>query len=301
MPSKTIFPKKAVFFRSSAMTKIAVTGASGFLGRHVRAALSEAGVEVVAHARAPRPDETGGNAWTVFDLADAVDDGFDRLGRPDVVIHLAWGGLPNYLSPRHLDVELPAQQQFLQGLIASGLKRLVAAGTCFEYGMQSGRLHEELTPQPSNPYGVAKHSLHQRLEALSARMPFDLRWLRLFYLYGPGQAPTSLHAQFRAAVVRGDKTFDMSPADQQRDFMPVEDAAAAIAAVALAPQAPRLLNVCSGMPVTVLSLVERWRAETGADIELNPGALPYPTYEPFAFWGDSSRLAALLGPARRNR
>jgi nucleoside-diphosphate-sugar epimerase len=284
-----------------AMPRIAVTGASGFLGRHVRAALSRTDAEVVAHAHAPRPDEAGSNAWICFDLADAADDGFDRLGRPEVVIHLAWGGLPNYVSPRHLDVELPVQQRFLHGLIASGLKRLVVAGTCFEYGMQSGRLHEGLTPQPSNPYGVAKDRLRQTLEALNARTPFDLRWLRLFYLYGAGQAPTSLYAQFRAAVARGDKSFDMSPGDQQRDFMPVEDAAAAIAAVALAPQAPRLLNVCSGTPVTVRSLVERWRAEMAADIELNPGALGYPTYEPFAFWGDDSRLTALLGPARRNR
>jgi nucleoside-diphosphate-sugar epimerase len=283
------------------MTRIAVTGATGFLGHHVRAALSKPGVDLVAHARTPKPNEAGSNAWAFFDLASAGDEAFDRLGRPDVVIHLAWGGLPNYLSPRHLDIELPAQQRFLQGLVASGLKRLVVAGTCFEYGMQSGRLREDMAPQPSNPYGIAKDCLRKTLEALRARTPFDLRWLRLFYLYGPGQAATSLYAQFQAAVARGDKTFDMSPGDQQRDFMPVEDAAAAIAAIALAPEAPGLLNVCSGTPVTVRSLVERWRTEMGAGIKLNFGALAYPTYEPFAFWGDRSRLAALMGPVRRNR
>jgi dTDP-6-deoxy-L-talose 4-dehydrogenase (NAD+) len=283
------------------MTRIAVTGATGFLGRHVRAVLSKPDVDLVAQARTPNPNETANKAWAFFDLAAAADEAFDRLGRPDVVIHLAWGGLPNYLSHRHLDIELPTQQRFLQGLVASGLKRLVVTGTCLEYGMQSGCLHEDMTPQPSNPYGIAKDSLRKTLETLNARTPFDLRWLRLFYLYGPGQAATSLYSQFQAAVARGDKTFDMSPGDQQRDFMPVEDAAAAIAAVALAPEAPGLLNVCSGMPVTVRSLVERWRSEMDADIKLNFGALGYPTYEPFAFWGDNSRLAASLGPARRNR
>jgi nucleoside-diphosphate-sugar epimerase len=283
------------------MTRIAITGATGFLGRHVRAALSMPGVDLVAHARTPKPDETEDKAWVFFDLAAAGDEAFDQLGRPDVVVHLAWGGLPNYLSPRHLDVELPAQQRFVQGLVASGLKRLVVTGTCFEYGMQSGRLREDMPAQPSNPYGIAKDSLRKTLEALRTRTPFDLRWLRLFYLYGRGQAATSLHAQFQAAVARGDQTFDMSPGDQQRDFMPVEDAAAAIAAIALAPEAPGLLNVCSGTPVTVRSLVEQWRTEMGADIKLNFGALSYPTYEPFAFWGDNSRLAALLGAARRNR
>ena len=137
--------------------------------------------------------------------------------------------------------------------------------------------------------------MRHELERLKGTAPFDLRWLRLFYLYGNGQGPASLYSQFTAAVARGDKRFDMSPGDQVRDFMAVEEAASAIVAVAMAPQAPAILNVCSGMPVTIRSLVERWRAEKAADIELNTGVFPYPGYEPFAFWGDNSRLRALLG------
>jgi dTDP-6-deoxy-L-talose 4-dehydrogenase (NAD+) len=277
------------------MTRIAVTGASGFLGRHVLAALAATQPDVVAHARMPRPELVPAERlrWTCFDLADPPGDAFARLGRPDVVIHLAWQGLPNYLSPRHVEVELPAQHEFLRNLTASGLKRLVVAGTCFEYGMRSGCLREETATQPSNPYGVAKDALRRRLEALSETAPFDLRWLRLFYLYGDGQPKTSLYSQFRAAVARGDSTFDMSAGEQSRDFLKAEEAAAAIVRVALADRAPGIVNICSGVPVTVRALVERWRMEMNADIALNLGALPYPTYEPFAFWGDNRRLAAL--------
>lgn len=278
------------------MAKIAVTGASGFLGRHVLAALSGANVEIIAHARTPRSVP---GRWTYFDLAIAPDDAFERLGHPDVVIHLAWAGLPNYLSLRHSDVELPAQLRLLRTLVGSGLKRLVVTGTCFEYGMQSGCLHEGMTPMPSNPYGSAKDALRAQLELLSGQTPFDLRWLRLFYLYGSGQSATSLYSQFHAAVARGDKSFDMSKGDQVRDFMKVEDAAAAIVAIATTPEAPRILNVCSGEPTSVRSLVERWRAETAADIALNLGALGTPTYEPFAFWGDNRRLSAFLSRGGR--
>jgi dTDP-6-deoxy-L-talose 4-dehydrogenase (NAD+) len=280
------------------MTRIAVTGASGFLGRHVLAALSKADVQVVAHALKPRPGLGGIRPrWTFFDLAVAPDDAFERLGRPNIVIHLAWSGLPNYLSLRHSEVELPAQQRFLKRLTASGLKRLVVTGTCLEYGMQSGCLGEDVTPQPSNPYGAAKDALRRQLELPALQTPFELRWLRLFYLYGSGQAHTSLYPLFRAAVKRGDKTFDMSRGDQVRDFMRVEDAAAAIVAAALADETPQILNVCSGRPTSVRSLVEGWRAEASADIELNLGVFDYPTYEPFAFWGDNARLSALLARA----
>jgi dTDP-6-deoxy-L-talose 4-dehydrogenase (NAD+) len=280
------------------MTTVAVTGASGFLGRHVLATLARTNAQVVAHARVPKSEPSASRRrWVYFDLATA-DDAFDRLGRPKVVIHLAWQGLPHYSSSRHVEIELPAQIRFLRGLVAAGLKTLVATGTCFEYGMQSGCLREDMAALPSNPYGIAKDSLHRELASLQRTMPFDLRWLRLFYLYGDGQAPASLYAQFRAAVLRGDKHFDMSAGDQSRDFMKVEDAAAAIVAVALAPQTPALLNVCSGTPTTVRALVERWRAEMAAAIDLNLGAVEYPPYEPFAFWGDNGRLRALLDGAK---
>jgi dTDP-6-deoxy-L-talose 4-dehydrogenase (NAD+) len=276
------------------MTKITVTGASGFVGRHVLAALSQGAADVVAHARSPQAaHKTAPPRWVTFDLADPPADAFELLGRPDIVIHLAWGGLPNYLASRHVDVEFPAQRRFLWSLLNSGLKRLVVSGTCFEYGMQSGKLHEDMAPLSPTAYGVAKDMLRRELVALQAEAPFDLRWLRLFYLYGDGQAPTSLYSLFRAAVARRDKIFDMSPGDQQRDFMKAEDVGRAIAAVALAPKAPDIVNICSGKPTSVRSLVEQWRADMGADIGLRFGVLGYPAYEPFAFWGDDSRLAAL--------
>jgi dTDP-6-deoxy-L-talose 4-dehydrogenase (NAD+) len=278
-------------------TKIAVTGASGFLGRHLLAALSNGDAEIVAHVRTAKTVFDGSTRQVAFDLAAPPNDAFDRLGRPDIVIHLAWDGLPNYTSPRHVEVELPAQLRFLRGLVAAGLKRLVVVGTCFEYGLQSGCLHEDMPPLPSTSYGQAKDALRRQLEALSDAAPFDLRWLRLFYLYGNGQAPSSLYSLFHAAIARGDRTFDMSRGDQLRDYMRVEDAAAALVVVARADTAPRIVNICSGEPISVRNLVERWRADQRADIALNLGALGVPAYEPFAFWGDKGRLAALWSPS----
>jgi dTDP-6-deoxy-L-talose 4-dehydrogenase (NAD+) len=168
--------------------------------------------------------------------------------------------------------------------------------------MREGCLSEDTPAEPATCYGRAKDALRRQLEDLSETAPFDLRWLRLFYLYGDGQPATSLYSQFGAALARGDKTFDMSKGDQMRDFMRVADAAAAIVAAALAANAPRVLNVCSGTPISVRALVENWRTEMAADIALNLGAFARPAYEPFAFWGDNGRLRAVerasSGPVR---
>ena len=83
-----------------------------------------------------------------------------------MLIHLAWGGLPNYRSLHHVETELPAQYRFLRGLVEAGLQSLVVAGTCFEYGMQSGPLDEEQPTRPETPYGFAKDTLRRELQGL---------------------------------------------------------------------------------------------------------------------------------------
>lgn len=275
--------------------KVAVTGAGGFVGRHVLRALQAADVEVVAvlrpgtalHADAP-PMEV-----VYLDLANAGDDAFDRIGRPDSLIHLAWGGLPHYQSEHHIASELPLQRAFLESCIRSGLGHVVVTGTCFEYGMQSGELHENLPARPNTRYGKAKDELRCSLQHLQAQFGFGLSWLRIFYLYGPGQAATSLYSQLRGAVARGDASFDMSPGDQVRDFMPVEAAGRDIARAARRAMDDGITNVCSGRPMRVLDMVHEWLRGWDAAIELRTGAFHYPDYEPFAFWGSRRKLDGL--------
>lgn len=276
--------------------KIAVTGASGFIGRYVLAELARQRVEVVAVTRdATRLASSGiTNRIVEMDMAAPGTDCFDRLGKPDVLIHLAWDGLPNYRSLHHFETELPQQFRFLKAMVEAGLPSLLVTGTCFEYGMQSGALSEDMPTQPANPYGYAKDALHRQLEFLRSVKPFNLTWARLFYMYGEGQPDTSLYPKLRAAVLCGDKVFNMSGGEQLRDYLPVEVVARQIARLAMAGADTGTINICSGVPISVRSLVEKWLRENNWKIELNFGYYPYPDYEPLAFWGDSSRLIAFM-------
>jgi len=276
--------------------KVAVTGATGFIGRHVVPGLLARGLRVVATTRAAERDYAQNrNLTTVpMDVADA-GDAFVRLGEPDVLLHLAWGGLPNYQSSDHLEVELPRQIAFLNSCVRAGLKRLVVAGTCLEYGMLSGCLDESLATAPVTAYGSAKDHLRTHLQSLASDSGLQLTWIRMFYLYGLGQASTSLYSQFRAAIASGAMEFPMSPGDQLRDFLPVETAATQLIDVAVNAPGAGIVNLCSGAPKTVASLVREWMHSFGADLRLNLGAFPYPDYEPHSFWGNTRKLNALLG------
>lgn len=276
--------------------KVAVTGASGFIGRHVLEELTRRGVETVAMVRAVPAEGAPLDCDRVvsMDIHAPPADAYQRLGSPDVLIHLAWGGLPHYRALSHFDRELPGQYRFLGGLVASGLANMVVAGTCLEYGMQSGCLAEDLPTRPHTPYGLAKDVLRRQLQFLAREQAFNLTWARLFYLYGPGQPGTSLYAQITAAAARGDRRFDMSGGEQLRDYLPVATVARHLVDVALARRSLGVVNLCSGAPISVRRLVEGWVRENRWPMELNLGRYPYPDYEPMAFWGDPTKLSRLI-------
>ena len=268
--------------------RVAVTGASGFIGRHVLAELKQHKVEVVAIMRDSKRlrDDIGAACHIVeLDIAEPDENSFEKLGKPDVLIHLAWDGLPNYKSLHHFEIELPRQFRFLKALVEAGLPSVLVTGTCFEYGMQSGPLSPNTSPSPSNPYGYAKDALRKQLEFLKDSNPFNLTWARLFYLYGEGQSGSSLYPKLKEAVLRGDSVFNMSGGEQLRDYLPVEEVARRIVNLSMAGQGKGAVNICSGKPISVRRLVEQWLRENDWKIELNLGYYPYPDYEPMAFWG----------------
>ena len=258
--------------------KVAVTGASGFIGRHVIAELEKLGVEIIAPTRVE------------FDISQPPKNCFETLGKPDVLIHLAWQGLPNYKSPHHFETQLPKQYNFLSRLIREGLPSLVVAGTCFEYGLQSGPLAANIETYPITAYGLAKDTLRKQLQFLQQVQSFKFTWARLFYIFGEGQPETSLLPKLKKAVISGQDKFQMSAGEQLRDYLPVSEVARQLVGLAVRDYDHGVVNICSGKPISVRRLVESWVREQGCKIELDLGDLPYPDYEPMAFWGVVSSL-----------
>ena len=278
---------------------VLVTGASGFVGQHLVAALLARGFQVRAVARRVEPATR--LAWfdrvefVAADIHDPLLDVAALCEGVDALVHLAWPGLPNYQGLFHLEHNLMADYAFIKRAVEGGVGQVQVTGTCFEYGLQSGPLDETVVCRPANAYGLAKHSLRLFLDTLRQQVPFTLQWARLFYLYGPGQNPNSLLAALDRAIDSGAERFDMSGGEQLRDFLPIETAAGHLAALLQRRDFSGVVNVCSGQPVSVRNLVERHCAARGSRIALNLGHYPYPAHEPMAFWGDARRLRDLLG------
>jgi len=277
--------------------KVLVTGATGFIGQHIIPLLLARGDDITAVARSvSKAKEFAWSDKVRFVFCDIYTDFMfeDIFDNHDILIHLAWSGLPNYSSLYHFEKNLPQEYVFIKKMVDQGVRNVLVVGTCFEYGMQCGQLSENLLTQPSNPYGYAKDALRQQLQFLQSTAHFNLTWTRLFYLYGEGQSENSLYTSLKASVQRGDKVFNLSGGEQLRDFQTVENVAEHIIQLALAEQNIGVINVCSGEPISVRKLVEQWVIENKWEIVLNFGYYPYSNYEPMAFWGGRERLNSVL-------
>jgi len=147
--------------------KVLVTGATGFIGSYVVEELLKKGCEVIATST--NISKAMQKTWYPlvtyipfnFESFDKSKNYFSFFNEPDIVIHTAWEGLPNYKSPFHFEINFPRHFSLLENMVKNGLTDLNVTGTCFEYGLQEGCLTEDTPALPNNSYSLAKDALRK--------------------------------------------------------------------------------------------------------------------------------------------
>ena len=277
-------------------SRVLLTGATGFLGRHILAGLRGSGAEVVAARRRP-PDEPDAEvAWRRADLLDAAAcRALIAEIRPTHLIHSAWMAVPGqfWASPDNAEW-LKAGIALVDAFGAAGGRRFVGLGTCAEYDWAAGRFSEDSTPAlASTPYGKAKAALEAAADALAARHGLSAAWGRIFLPYGPGDAPERLIPSVLAAIARREAV-NLSDGTQVRDFIFAPDAADLILRLAAGAE-EGIFNVGTGIGVSVREAVERVAALAGGADLLRFGALPNRGGEPDRLVADMTKATRILG------
>lgn len=281
--------------------RILVTGAAGFLGSHLVARLIDRGAEVCAldHASARRwaqIDRAGVSTTVRADVRTLGDPVHDRaLGRVDAVIHLAAVGVVGEVSDVRELVSTNVDGTVAVLLAAQRLgARLIYCGSCFEYGAGE-RWTEDALPAPTSEYGAAKAAGWLITQAFARRTGLEVVALRPFTMYGPMEPPGRLVPSVVRQALAG-RPIDLTPGDQVRDFVYVEDVADAfIAAVTATAAVGGTFNVCSGTAVTVREIVQRVLRCTGSESNARFGALSYRPTELAILSGDTTRAEEVLG------
>ncbi len=272
--------------------KIAITGSTGFIGRHVIKYMKDEYREhdLIAVGRNGIKLKNFGCKYVEYDINSQQVDCFKLLGSPDILIHLAWDRLDDYNNLSHIEEILPNHIKFIKHMVNGGLKSITAVGTCYEYGNIEGSLSENMPTNPTTPYSIAKDTLRRFIQALSEQYDFTYHWGRIFFVYGNGQQERTLYGQLEKAIESDLKSFNMSGGEQIRDYMHVTELSKYISKLSLVENNNGIVNICSGKPISVRKLVEDWLKNKKKKIHLNLGHYPYSKHEPFAFWGSNKRI-----------
>jgi nucleoside-diphosphate-sugar epimerase len=226
--------------------RLLLIGASGFIGRHVRA--RAAGFQVVTVSRSP------GMGDLCLDLAAATPAEVAKLIQeeaPDAVVNC--GGVTRADPAEMVSGNVVAVANLVAAL-ASAPVRLVHLGSAAEYGhVPVGHpVTESTDPSPVGPYGVTKLAGTEIVRA--ARL--DAVALRVFNPIGPGMPASTLAGRVAAGLRSDDAEVRVGSLAAHRDFVDVRDVADAILAAAGAPgPLPPVLNVGSGRATPLRDVV----------------------------------------------
>jgi nucleoside-diphosphate-sugar epimerase len=276
--------------------RVLITGANGFIGRHLLPLLVGQGWEIHASSIDDVTEEIPGVAWHQANLL--VPGEARRLlaaTKPSTLMHLAWFVAPGQwaAAPDNLDW-VRASLELAREFVGEGGTRMVVSGSCLEYDWNYGYCSEARTPcNPHTLYGAAKNALRLALEAFASQAGCSLAWGRVFFLYGPYEHPDRLVAHVARSLLRGEPA-RCSHGRQIRDYLYVGDVARAFAAL-LESDIRGPVNIASGQPISLRTLVERLGDLIGRRDLLQLGAIPAaPTDKPLVI-GDISRLSVDLG------
>lgn len=271
---------------------VLVTGAGGYIGRHVVLALLERGVHVKALDL--RLDGVDPRAERVAaDLFSADPEIYDRLGRPDVVLHMAWRDGFKHNSPAHLD-DLPAHFHLIENLLAGGLKHLAVMGTMHEVGYWEGPIDETSPCRPASLYGISKNALRETAALLAGQHDALLQWIRAYYIVGDDKFGNSIFSKLLEAAEEGRTTFPFTTGKNRYDFISVDELARQIAAIVDQTEVDGIINACTGEPMTLADRVEAYIRDNDLDITLEYGAFPDRPYDSPGVWGDPTRIRRIL-------
>lgn len=274
--------------------KIVVTGAGGYIGRHVVKALCDMGADVIAvdfvtdgidpRAKAISTNIFGGDG-----------DLFEKLGCPDACLHMAWRDGFVHNSNAHMQ-DLSNHFEFIRNMLDGGLKQIAVMGTMHEVGYYEGAIDENTPCNPISMYGIAKDSLRRSVLALAKNYKdVTVQWLRAYYIYGDDAKSNSIFAKLCRAAERGDKTFPFTSGKNKYDFIQVDELANQLAACVMQTEVDGIINCCTGNPMTLAEKVESFIKEHNFTIQLEYGAFPDRAYDSPAIWGDASKINKIMG------
>jgi nucleoside-diphosphate-sugar epimerase len=265
--------------------RIALTGGTGFIGSHFLNQALRSGYTVLAlrrsHLSTPRLPLSEQPEWLNRQLDEVSAD---ELRGCEVLVHLAAHSVqyPFDNIANCLRWNLTAVLALFEQARLAGIRRFVVAGSCFEYG-RSGERYEFIPTdaplEPTNSYAASKAAATIALREWAEEHQLSLDILRVFHVFGEGEAENRFWPSLRRAAMNGED-FPMTGGEQIRDFLPVEDVARTFLDRVIVESPPdgrfaQIFNLSTENPCSIRAFAEDWWEAWSARGILYIGKLPY--------------------------
>ncbi len=268
--------------------KIFLTGGTGFNGKYLLDLLRDEEVLLLTRKKdyiSPRE-----NVQILSGDLSNTEDLRKKLERfsPDVAVHLAWDGIPYDYEEKISRKNLRNSSNLMSVLFDIGCPKIVAAGTCWEYGKNQGQLNEESPRSPVKPIAIAKDTLYQTTKETASQKGVDFLWERFFYVYGAGRKETTL-IPYIAGCARQGKIPEIKNPFSSYDFVYAEDVANAMFELVKKGKGIESYNIGTGKSTSILDISKI----IYGSLNLNPpfNNLNFPEGENFDnFWADISKM-----------
>lgn len=271
--------------------KVLVTGASGFIGRHVLWQLEKYNIDTIAIGRS-RPLNYSGAFMMVDLLCDDLNEMVRRAGASHL-LHLAWYAEHGEYWESPLNLRwVDATVRLVEAFCAAGGQKVVVAGTCAEYDWTVGCCHEDDTPlNPVSLYGVAKDATRRLLAAVCSANKVAFSWGRIFIPYGKGEDYRRLIPSL-VQVFKGNRSPFGVNAAAYRDFLHAYDVAKGFVHL-VESEAEGNFNIASGCPTQIGTVVEKIARAFNGNPRIVLDLSTERPGEPAILFGDNGKLKAL--------
>jgi nucleoside-diphosphate-sugar epimerase len=251
--------------------RLLLTGATGFIGRQVRAHLRPT-YDLHCTSRGERAND--GATWHKLDLRDT--DSCQSLiadVRPDLLLHTAWNTEHGTFWEAQDNADwLEAGSALFSAFVDNGGRRIVACGSCAEYAGDSDNLRREdedsSAREPATNYGRAKLALLRSLRNL----PVEYAWARIFLVYGPHENDGRLVPSIARALLSGGAA-ECSSGRPLRDFIDVRELGRAISMLA-ASKVSGSINLGQGEETRIAEVAAMMGELAGRPDLVHLGAIP---------------------------